>query len=145
MGRTRIPLNQLARLDQRCNEVNKLYHKNKRKGAKKQTVVCVHVDSRSPQRRQDVFFYYYEESQRGKALAYNLQNTFRTKYKKYRPNRDYRGTVSSRNLYVLRNTDAPAVYVELANIKNSYDRQRIMPYANRQALANWLFEGLIKD
>ncbi len=144
MGRTRIPLNQLARLDQRCNEVNKLYHQNKKTGAKKQTVVCIHVDSRSPQWRQDVFFYYYEESKTGKALAFDLQRTFKKKYEKYRPTRDYRGTVSSRNLYVLRNTDAPAVYVELANIKNAYDRRRIMPHSNRQALANWLFEGLTK-
>lgn len=144
MGRSRIPLNQLARLDQRCNEVNSLYHKNKKKGAKKQTVVCIHVDSRSPRLRQDVFFYYYDESHTGKALAYDLQKTFKSKYEKYRPTRDYRGSVSARNLYVLRNTDAPAVYVELANIKNIYDRKRIMPHTNRQALANWLFEGLTR-
>ena len=144
MGRTRIPLNQLARLNQRCDEVNTMYHKNKKNGARKQTVVCIHVDSRSPQWRQDVFFYYYEESQTGKTLAYNLQKTFKNKYEKYRPTRDYRGTVSARNLYVLRNTDAPAVYVELANIKNAYDRRRIMPHTNRQALANWLFEGLTR-
>jgi len=144
MGRTRIPLNHLARLNQRCIEVNKMYHENRMQGVKKQTVVCIHVDSRSPQRRQDVFFYYYEESRIGQILAYDLQKTFKQKYEKYRPQRNYRGTVSARNLYVLRNTDAPAVYVELANIKNSYDRQRIMPHANRQALANWLFEGLTR-
>jgi len=144
MGRTRIPLNQLARLNQRCDEVNKMYHKNKKKGVKKQTVVCIHVDSRSPQWRQDVFFYYYDQSKTGKALAYDLQKTFKSKYEKYRPSRDYKGTVSARNLYVLRNTDAPAVYVELANIKNAYDRKRIMPHTNRQALANWLFEGLTR-
>jgi len=144
MGQTRIPLNQLARLNQRCDEVNKLYLINRKKGAKKQTVVCIHVDSRSPQWRQDVFFYYFEESRIGQILAYNLQKTFKNKYEKYRPQRDYRGTVSARNLYVLRNTDAPAVYVELANIKNALDRQRIMPHTNRQALANWLFEGLTK-
>jgi len=144
MGRNRIPLNQLARLNQRCDEVNKMYHSNKKKGIKKQIVVCIHVDSRSPKLRQDVFFYYYEQSKKGKILAYNLQNTFKTKYERYRPSRDYRGSVSARNLYVLRNTDAPAVYVELANIKNVYDLRRIMPHANRQALANWLFEGLTK-
>ena len=116
----------------------------RKKGAKKQTVVCIHVDSRSPQWRQDVFFYYFEESRIGQILAYNLQKTFKNKYEKYRPQRDYRGTVIARNLYVLRNTDAPAVYVELANIKNALDRQRIMPHTNRQALANWLFEGLTK-
>jgi N-acetylmuramoyl-L-alanine amidase len=34
------------------------------------------------------------------------------------------------------------LYVELANIKNALDRKRILPAANRQALANWLYEGL---
>jgi N-acetylmuramoyl-L-alanine amidase len=46
---------------------------------------------------------------------------------------------------MLRNTDPPAVYVELANIRNSLDRKRILPESNRQALANWLTEGLMMD
>ncbi|MDX1407190.1 MAG: N-acetylmuramoyl-L-alanine amidase, partial [Saprospiraceae bacterium] len=114
------------------------------KGIDKHTVVCIHVDSRSPQRRQDVFFYYYPHSKSGRGLALQLQKVFREKYRENRPGRDYRGTVSSRDLYVLKYTDPTAVYVELANIRNASDRYRILPESNRQALANWLFEGLAR-
>jgi N-acetylmuramoyl-L-alanine amidase len=36
----------------------------------------------------------------------------------------------------------PAVYIELGNLRNAFDQQRFVLPANRQALANWLFEGL---
>ena len=144
MGEQQIPLRQLTRLKQRVYAVNRKYAEHKKDGIKQHTVVCIHVDSRSPNRRQDVFFYYYEPSKRGKELANQLQDTFRDKYERYRPGRGYHGTVSSRGLYVLRHTDPPAVYVELANIRNASDLQRILPKDNRQALANWLFEGLVK-
>ena len=144
MGRTAIPIRQLIRLQQRTHEVNQLYHKYRAEGVKDQTVVCVHVDSRSPKSRQDVFFYYCEGSKTGKRMAYDLQKTFKEKYEMYRPGRNYSGTVSSRGLYVLRHTDPPAVYIELANIRNDQDRKRILPRDNRQALANWIFEGLTR-
>ena len=56
----------------------------------------------------------------------------------------YQGTVSCRNLYMLRVPNPTTIYVELANIKNEADRKRILPATNRQALANWLYEGLVK-
>lgn len=144
MGKTTIPLRQIIRLQQRTHEVNNLYRQYRKEGYKEHSVVCIHVDSRNPQRRQDVFFYYYEGSKTGREMAFDLQNTFRDKYAKYRPGRNYSGTVSPRGLYVLRHTDPPAVYIELANIKNPEDRKRILPRENRQALANWIFEGLTK-
>jgi N-acetylmuramoyl-L-alanine amidase len=144
LGETVIPLWQVARLKQRTFTVNKLYKKHRRAGIKEHTVICIHVDSRSPLKRQDVFFYYYPKSKSGKKLADGLQQTFREKYKENRPNRNYHGTVTSRELYVLKFTDPPAVYVELANIRNAVDLQRILPESNRQALANWLFEGLTR-
>ena len=142
MGKARIPIRQLIRLQQRVHAVNEEYNQHRKNGFKDHTVVCIHVDSRQPQRRQDVFFYYYEPSKTGKKLANKLQKTFKEKYEHYRPGRGYTGTVSSRNLYVLKHTDPPAVYVELANIQNAADLRRILPKENRQALANWLFEGL---
>lgn len=142
MGKTPIPLWQLERLKQRVFAVNDLHKKHSRAGIADHTVVCIHVDSRNPQKRQDVFFYYFSHSEEGRALAENLQQTFSEKYKKNRPNGRYHGTVSSRDLYVLKYTDPPAVYVELANIQNAVDLKRILPEDNRQALANWLFEGL---
>ncbi|MBK9743821.1 MAG: N-acetylmuramoyl-L-alanine amidase [Saprospiraceae bacterium] len=36
------------------------------------------------------------------------------------------------------------VFVELANIRNLADQERLLINSNRQALANWLFEGLRK-
>jgi N-acetylmuramoyl-L-alanine amidase len=114
-----------------------------KEGYKDQTVICIHVDSQSPSARQDVYFYYYEESESGKKIANALQDTFREKYDEHRSGRGYSGTVSCRSLYELRNTDPKAVYVELANIQNNNDLKRILPDSNRQALANWLFEGLM--
>ncbi|MDX1477553.1 MAG: N-acetylmuramoyl-L-alanine amidase [Saprospiraceae bacterium] len=139
-----IPIWQTARLQQRTHAINELHRTYREKGIDQHTVVCIHVDSRSPQRRQDVFFYYYPHSKSGRSLALQLQKVFKEKYRKNRPGRDYRGTVSSRDLYVLKYTDPTAVYVELANIRNAADRYRILPESNRQALANWLFEGLIR-
>lgn len=144
MGTTQIPIRQLVRLQQRVHAVNEKYKEYKKSSYKDHTVICIHVDSRQPNKRQDVFFYYYEGSKSGKELADQLQDTFRDKYEKYRPGRGYSGTVSSRSLYVLKYTDPPAVYVELANIRNSDDLNRILPKDNRQALANWLFEGITK-
>lgn len=145
LGEVRIPLNQLQRLSQRTQAINRLYHNHLAEGIRDHTVICIHVDSRSPRHRQDVFFYYFDKSKTGRKLANNLQKTFAEKYRIFRPGGHYHGTVSSRGLYMLRNTDPPAVYVELANIRNELDRKRILPESNRQALANWLCEGLMQS
>ena len=59
--------------------------------------------------------------------------------------RGFSGTVDDRNLYVLRHTTPTSVFVELGNIQNQYDQQRIILSNNRQALANWLCEGFVTD
>ena len=102
----------------------------------------VHVDSRNKEHRQDVFFYHYGKDQTARDLAYNLQATFEEKYNQFQKGRGYHGFVDNRGLYMLRKVDPTAVYIELANIKNKSDHIRLMESANRQALANWLFEGL---
>lgn len=145
LGKDVIPVSQKLRLRQRTNEINKLYKKHQRKGIKDQVVLSIHVDSRSASQRQDVFFYYYSESNSGKILADRLQETFHQKYIQYQgKSRDYGGTVSSRPLFILRNSWPTAVFVELANIRNAQDRKRILEPSNRQHLAEWLYEGLIK-
>ncbi|HOY14854.1 MAG TPA: N-acetylmuramoyl-L-alanine amidase, partial [Saprospiraceae bacterium] len=58
---------------------------------------------------------------------------------------EYKGYVDSRGLFMLRKVIPSSVYVELANIRNIADHKRIIYDYNRQALANWLFEGLIKE
>ena len=144
LGTETIPINQLARLQQRTEAINALYGKYAKAGIKEQVLVCIHVDSRSESHRQDVFFYHFEHTKSGTQLAQTMLNVFEEKYAKYRPGGEYQGTVSCRNLYMLRVPYPTTLYVELANIKNEYDRKRILPSTNRQALANWLYEGLAK-
>lgn len=138
-----IPLNQLKRLKQRTDMVNKLYKENR--SAAYQRVIVLHVDSRSTGTKLDVFFYHHEKSTKGKTLANLLQETFEKKYSQHQPARGYQGTVTSRGLYLINNTTPPCVYIELGNIQNSRDQIRFIKADNRQALANWLTLGLIKD
>jgi N-acetylmuramoyl-L-alanine amidase len=37
------------------------------------------------------------------------------------------------------------VYIELGNIKSDKDQKRILNYENRQALAKWIYNGVIND
>jgi len=138
----RIPLNQLRRLRQRTNAVNNLYKKNK---GKFQRMVVIHVDSRSRSENIDVFFYHDKRSKTGLQAAKILQKTFQDKYREYQPGRGYNGSVSTRNLYVIKNTYPVAVYIEMGNINHLRDQQRFIITNNRQAVANWLTEGLVVD
>lgn len=138
-----IPLNQLSRLRQRITQVNKLYARHK--GAY-QRLLCLHVDSRSAGQNIDVFFYHHANSAVGLRLAKNIHKVFTARYKRAQPNRPYSGTVSIRNsLYEVRTSHAPAVFMELGNIRNSKDQRRFLVPDNRQALANWIAEGMMAD
>ena len=90
-----------------------------------------------------MFFYHHPKSKSGKALAHNLKNTVNEKYQKYQKNRGYEGTVGSRNLYMLREPLPTTVYIELGNIRNAKDQKRFVLESNRQAVANWLADGLL--
>lgn len=138
-----IPLNQKHRLRQRTNAVNKLYVDHK--GAY-QRMLSIHVDSRSKGENIDVYFYHHENSPSGKRLADSIHAKIKSKYDRHQPNRDYLGSVSSRSsLYVIKYSHPPAVFIELGNIKNDKDQRRFVIADNRQALANWLFEGMLSD
>lgn len=137
-----IPLNQVERLTQRCNWIDKLYKKDK---SSYKRAIFVHVDSRSQGQQTDVFFYHAPGSSKGKRLADNLHRTFDKKYDKHQPNRGFRGTVSERNLFVLRNALPVAAFLELGNIRNSRDQQRLVLANNRQALARWIADGMVMD
>lgn len=138
----KIPLNQTRRLRQRTDAVNKLYSQN-RKGFHR--MIAMHVDSRSRGENIDVFFYHDKRSKTGKKAAKIIQKTFQDKYNKHQPGRGYKGTVSTRNLYVVKNTYPVAIYIELANMNHRRDIQRLIVTDNRQAVANWLAEGLVTD
>ncbi len=133
---------QRERLYLRSNVVNALYEENLKKGVTDQKMVVIHVDSRTQGTQIDLFFYYKPDDQKGRALAAQMQKTMKQKYAKYR---NYSGTISSRNLHMLRETKPTTVYIELGNIRNSRDQQRIILESNRVALANWLFDGLVKS
>lgn len=138
-----IPLNQLARLKQRVDIINKLYKKNK---GKYQRLIVTHIDSRSVGQNIDVFFYHHEKSKNGKRLAESIHKTFQKKYKKYQPNRTYDGTIGDRTeLYLVRKTHPAIAYIEIGNIKNKKDQRRILDPDNRQALAKWIGEGVLLD
>ncbi len=138
-----IPLKQLKRLKQRTLAINDLAKKTP--SNKYQRVIILHLDSRSKRKKTDVFFYHHSKSKRGKATALTLLKTMDEKYAKHQPNRDYTGTVGSRRLYIIRKTNPPAVFIELGNINNYRDQVRFTATNNRQALANWLCEGIIAD
>lgn len=139
-----IPLNQTERLKQRCDQINQLYEKD-RKNFKYCRAIFIHVDSRSKKQETDVFFYHAEGSMQGRTLARTMQREFKAKYKQYQPNRGFGGSVSSRGLYVLNHTTPVSVFVELGNIQNTHDQKRFVLSSNRQALANWLLSGFMKD
>lgn len=137
-----IPLNQKERLQQSTDVVNNLYAQNK---GKQQRLVVIHVDSRNEEKDIDVFFYHDQISKSGKRLANTLQHTFKNKYAKYQPGRGYTGSVKERELFVLKNSLPPAVFIELGNINHLRDQKRIIMPGNRQVIANWLCDGLIED
>lgn len=137
-----IPLNQVQRLKQRCDKINALFRKDKEPYRR---AIFTHLDSRSEGKQIDVFFYHFEGSEKGKHLANTLQEVFNKKYDKHQPNRGFSGTVNTRDLYVIKQTSPVAVFLELGNIQNNRDQQRFILSDNRQALANWICEGLIQD
>jgi N-acetylmuramoyl-L-alanine amidase len=137
-----IPLNQVLRLKQATESVNRLNKQNK---AKYKRLIVIHVDSRNKNENIDVFFYHKNGSKTGEKLANTLEETFESKYARHQPNRGYEGTVSDRNLFVFKNTSVPSVFIELGNINHIRDQKRLIISDNRQAVANWLREGLIID
>ena len=141
----KIPRGQKSRLNQRTGAINRLYEEHKAKEAKLQRALMIHIDSRSKSHQTDLFFYHHPLSMGGKVVANRLQKTIKEQYKKHQPNRGYSGTVTGRDLHMLRETQPTAVYIELGNIRHSLDQQRVVKAGNRQAIANWLLDGLYVD
>lgn len=142
-GNEAIDPDQKIRLRKRAEIVNVLYEKNK-KTATQQFAVIIHVDSRVTKRRIDIFFYYKDGAEDGEALCNTLYSTVKEKYDLAQPGRGYTGSVSTRSLYMLRNLHPITSYIELGNIQNPLDQIRLIETNNRQAIANWLTDGLIR-
>lgn len=143
-GNYKVSTSQKGRLFQRSDMVNELVDKNLSAGLKDQRLIAIHVDSRSKSAQTDVFFYHFPGSDSGKRIANNIKKTFSKKYKKYQKNRGYKGTVTGRDLHMLREPKCTSVYVELGNISNQIDQKRFLLASNRQLLAEWLMEGFVK-
>ena len=139
----KIPLNHVRRLRQRTAKINELYAKHKNSGATVQRVVEIHIDSRYESQKVDIFFYHYPGSSQGQQMANEMLATIKSEYEEHQKNRGYRGVVKSRNLHTLRESRAPAVYIELGNITNDFDQKRLLIVNNRQAIANWLAQGIM--
>jgi len=143
-GNYKIPRSQKRRLYQRSEAINKLYERHKQQGIQDQTLITIHIDSNNKSQQTDVFFYYFPGSKAGRSLARQMHSTLGSKYKKYRKSGKYHGSVTSRDLHMLREPKPTSVFIELGNIRNTYDQKRLVLENNRQALANWLSEGLIR-
>lgn len=145
-GNLPIPRQQKERLLQRTDLINELTAKHTKAGQTNQTIIEIHVDSRGKSEKIDAFFYYRPDSDASLALAKKLHNKFRNKYQAAQGGRNYEGTVSERGLLTLVETTAKrAVYIELGNIQNDWDQQRIVLKNNRQAIANWLSQALLAE
>jgi N-acetylmuramoyl-L-alanine amidase len=45
---------------------------------------------------------------------------------------------------MMRECKVPTVYVEMGNLRNTVDLERIRTGAHRQEVADWLYEGFIQ-
>lgn len=142
LGGKAIPADPVQRLRTRAGIINSLYRLDQQ-STRKQLAVMLHVDSRSQAERVDIFYYYHPGSRAGQELAETLLETVRQKYAENQPGRSYQSTVTARNLHMLRETEPTAVFIELGNIQNQRDQERLIVENNRQAIANWLCAGLI--
>jgi N-acetylmuramoyl-L-alanine amidase len=122
--------------------IKSLFEKNKALAPNGQFLLEIHIDSRGSDQQVDLFLYHQVNKPRSQKIALKIRDTFEEKYRLFRAGGDYRGTLSGRELYSLENAPMPAVYIELGNLRNSFDQKRFVLPENRQALANWLFEGL---
>ncbi len=142
-GGEKIPLNQSERLRQRTTIINKLYNENKSKGYETQRVIETHVDSRQTEHKVDIYFYFNHRKPESEQLANSMYEAIKVKYDDKQKGRGYLGKVSSRDLWTIKQSEPPVVYIELGNITNEFDRKRLMKADNRQAIANWFALGLM--
>jgi len=130
------------RLADRAAIVNRLYRQNKAR-FRQQIALIIHVDSRSHSQRVDIFYYYQDGVKASRDLAQTLLETIEAKYHAAQPGRGYDSSISTRNLHMLSALNPIAVYIELGNIRNPKDQDRFIIPDNRQAVANWLCDGLL--
>lgn len=133
--------NARERLQSRIDYINEIYSTRKNN---QHRLIVIHVDSRQLNQKIDIFFYNQPDDKTSRDYANILLKTIENKYLINQPNRGYRGTISERNLFMLRHSPCTSVYIELGNIQNPSDQIRLIESNNRQAIANWLTLGILK-
>ena len=145
LGGTKIVRSHSQRLRDRTKIINRLYDQNK-SWAKSQQVISLHVDAYGAKVEPQIDVHFKTASKSGYKLSKSLRDTMVAKYAEFQPNRTYKGGIdNSANLWLLNNTTPVAVLVELGNIRHKGDQYRLVKPANRQAIADWLRDGLIKN
>ncbi len=132
------------RLRDRVAIVNRLYDRH-RATAERQRLLALHVDARDMRDEPQIDVHFQVASDAGKRFAEGLLSTFRQQYARVQPGRGYRGSVEFRDLYILLRSKPVAALVELGNIRHPRDQRRLTRTGNRQALAEWLVRGLLRD
>lgn len=143
-GNKTIVLNQASRLRTRAQIINNLYDKH-RGDALSQQVISLHVDSYGYRVEPQVDVHFIVGSRSGEKLAKEVRATMEDKYNFYQPDRGYKGEIKSRNLMILRETKPTAILIELGNIRHAGDQHRLVRPSNRQTLAEWIKEGLVRS
>ncbi len=144
LGGKKIVLNQAQRLRTRTEVINKLYDQH-RKTALSQQVISLHVDSYGHAIEPQVDVHFIVGSRSGASLAQTIRSTVEAKYDYYQPDRGYNGAIKMRNLMILRETKPTAILIELGNIRHRGDQHRLLKPTNRQTLAEWIKEGLVRE
>jgi N-acetylmuramoyl-L-alanine amidase len=127
------------RLKTRTDQINR----ESRKHSGYQRVVEFHVDNYAASRQFDVSFFYW--SIPGQHLAETLRETLRRNYAQYRPGRGFNGHMRKEPFHTLKYARPVVAYIELGNIQNSVDQERLVNPEKRQTIAEWLYEGFLKD
>ncbi len=139
-----IALSPVKRLRARTELINKLYMEH-RATAREQRVLAFHVDATGLRVEPQIDVHFVHATPSGYAVSRTLSNTMRAKYAAHQPGRGYHERIERRNLYILKNTIPVAVLVELGNIRHQGDQIRLMKPGNRQALAEWLTDGILAE
>ena len=133
--------NPRERLQSRIDYINEIY--SKRRNSQHRLIV-LHVDSRQISQKIDIFFYNQPNDDISSDYANILLRTIENKYLVNQPQRGYQGTLTERDLFMLRHSPCTSIYIELGNIQNPTDQIRLIESNNRQAIANWLTLGILK-
>ncbi|MCC9293724.1 N-acetylmuramoyl-L-alanine amidase [Clostridium sp. MT-14] len=125
------PMSVIESLQKRCDISN---------NANSKYFVCIHANYFDEPGANGTETYYYPGSSEGQRLASNIQNSIIREVGMY----DRKIKEDERGLYVLKNTTAPAVLVELGFVTNPGDAAKLNSDAYRQKFAQAIADGILQ-